>query len=220
MRIEGSARIAAPRQAVWDALHDPAVLARTLPGCESLEVTGPDAYAATITAGVASVKGTYLGAVSLADKVEPDRYRLRASGAGTPGTVEADALVMLVEDGDATVVTYEADAVVGGVIGGVGQRMIVGVARRMAGEFFAAVEAEVTGTAPAAVASDGTAGRGAGAGPSPAGAPVSDGAPAVGEVFRRPEPGSAPRRSTEVIVAVVVGAAIALAGVAIGVLLR
>lgn len=215
MRIEGSARIAAPRQAVWDALHDPAVLARTLPGCESLQVTGPDAYAATITAGVASVKGTYLGSVSLTDKAPPDRYRLRASGAGTPGTVEADALVTLAEDGDGTVITYEADAVIGGVIGGVGQRMIVGVARRTAGEFFAAIEAEVTGRAPAPAVA---AAPSAAAAPEAVGTPVA--VPAVGEVYRRPEREPAPRRSAEVIIAVVVGAAIALAGVAIGVLLR
>lgn len=217
MRIEGTARIAAPRQRVWDALHDPAVLARTLPGCESLEVTGPDAYAATITAGVASVKGTYLGAVSLTEKEAPTRYRLRASGAGTAGTVEADALIRLDEDGGATIIAYEAEAVVGGVIGGVGQRMLVGVARRMAGEFFSAVEADVLGLAAAPAAT----GAPAGARVAP-GAPLSavPAAPGVGEVFRRPTPEPSARRSTEVIIAVVVGAAIALLGVWLGVALR
>jgi carbon monoxide dehydrogenase subunit G len=213
MRIEGSARIAAPRQAVWDALHDPAVLARTLPGCDALEVTGPDAYAATITAGVASVKGTYLGAVSLVDKVEPERYRLRASGAGTPGTVEADALIVLREEDGATTITYEADAVIGGAIGGVGQRMIGGVARRMAGEFFGAVEAVVNGTAPAPSAAAPVPAVPGAAAPAP-------GAPAVGEVYRRPVAEPAPRRSAEVIIAVVVGAAIALLGVWLGVTIR
>ena len=207
MRVEGSARIAAPRQAVWDALQDPAILARTIPGCVSLEVTGPDAYAATITAGVASVKGTYLGAVSLADKDAPSSYRLRASGQGTPGTVSADALVRLEEAEGATVVTYEAEAVIGGMIGGVGQRMLVGVARRMAGEFFSAVEAELTGVAPVAA-------------PVAASAAVVAGEPVPGAVYRRPVAEPAPRRPFELLVAVALGGAIALAGVWLGYALR
>jgi uncharacterized protein len=95
MRIAGQHTVAAPREKVWEALQDPAVLARTLPGCEALEVTGPDAYAATITAGVASVKGTYAGSVLLTDKEEPARYRMKASGSGGPGTISADAEVRL-----------------------------------------------------------------------------------------------------------------------------
>lgn len=143
MRIEGSVVVGAPRDVVWTALQDPAVLARTLPGCDAFEEVGPDAYRATITAGIASIKGTYLGDVSLSDRVAPERYRLRASGSGAPGTVSADALVTLEEVDGATRITYVADAVVGGVIGGVGQRMISGVAKRMAGQFFAAVERDI-----------------------------------------------------------------------------
>lgn len=147
MRIEGSVIVAAPRQVVWDALQDPAVLARTLPGCDAFEEVGPDAYRATITAGIASIKGTYLGDVALSDRVAPEQYRLHASGSGAPGTVSADALVTLEEIDGGTRVGYSADAVVGGVIGGVGQRMISGVAKRMAGQFFAAVERDILGTA-------------------------------------------------------------------------
>ncbi len=145
MRIEGSVIVAAPRQAVWDALQDPAVLARTLPGCDAFEEVGPDAYRATITAGIASIKGTYLGDVALSDRVAPEQYRLHASGSGAPGTVSADALVTLEEVDGGTKVGYSADAVVGGMIGGVGQRMIAGVAKRMAGQFFAAVERDILG---------------------------------------------------------------------------
>jgi len=145
MRIEGSVIVAAPRQAVWDALQDPAVLARTLPGCDAFEEVGPDAYRATITAGIASIKGTYLGDVALSDRVAPEQYRLHASGSGAPGTVSADALVTLEEVEGGTKVGYSADAVVGGMIGGVGQRMIAGVAKRMAGQFFAAVERDILG---------------------------------------------------------------------------
>lgn len=143
MNITGSHRIEAPRAQVWDALHDPRVLVRTLPGCESLEATGEDAYDAVLSAGVASIKGTYRATVELSDKRPPESYRMRASGAGTPGTVTADVTVRLEDEGDATTVLYEAEAVVGGMIGGVGQRMLAGVAKRTAGEFFRAVEREL-----------------------------------------------------------------------------
>ena len=66
MKISGSASLAASQQQVWDAFHNPAILARTLPGCESLTELGSDRYAMRITAGVSAVKGTYEGTVELA----------------------------------------------------------------------------------------------------------------------------------------------------------
>ena len=209
MKVSGSHRLDLPRQAVWDALQDPGVLARSLPGCESLEVTGPDAYAATLTAGVASIKGTYRGKVAMTDKDEPASYKLVAEGAGAPGTVRADAVVRLDEDGGATVITYDADAVIGGMIGGVGQRMIQGVAKKTAGEFFSAIEHDVKfGPTVVPVV-------------TPEGVAVPTAAPEVGEVFRAaPEPVptavAAGSRATELLAAAVVGAAIALVGVLVG----
>ncbi|MET0640957.1 MAG: carbon monoxide dehydrogenase subunit G, partial [Jiangellaceae bacterium] len=146
MKVTGSAVLHAPRERVWSALQDPAVLVRTIPGCQQLEQVGPDTYRATVMAGVASIKGTYSGDVRLTDQAEPDSFVLHASGAGAPGTVNADVRVTLADaDGGATQLDYDADAVVGGVIGGVGQRMIVGVAKKTAGEFFAAVDDVLTG---------------------------------------------------------------------------
>src|SRR6187551_630754 len=127
MKITGEATVAAPVERVWWALNDPSVLVRTIPGCLQLEETGPDAYRMTVTAGVAAIKGTYDGEVRITDQQEPDRFVLHASGAGAPGTVSADVVVTLVSDGDATRLAYDADAVVGGVLGGVGQRMIASV---------------------------------------------------------------------------------------------
>lgn len=197
MRIEGSVTVDAPRDAVWAALQDPAVLARTLPGCDAFEEVGPDAYRATITAGIASIKGTYLGDVQLSDRVAPERYRLRASGSGAPGTVSADALVTLEEVDGATRITYAADAVVGGMIGGVGQRMISGVAKRMAGQFFAAVERDIKGERDVL---------------SPARAVASASAPDV-----LPAAPAAPRRASELIAAALAGGLLVLLGVIVGV---
>jgi carbon monoxide dehydrogenase subunit G len=145
MKLSGSATIAHPVRDVFAALTDPAMLVRTLPGCQRLEQVGPDAYEATLSAGVGSIKGVFDGGVKLTDLSAPDSFTLHASGAGVPGTVDAVAHVRLVPDATgATLVHYAADATVGGVIGGVGQRMLAGVARRTAGEFFAAVDRELT----------------------------------------------------------------------------
>ncbi|MCT9929420.1 carbon monoxide dehydrogenase subunit G [Planotetraspora sp. A-T 1434] len=140
MKVVGSALLGVERKRVWNALQDPGVLVRTIPGCERLEEVGDDVYKMTVTAGVASIKGVYQGEVTLADPAEPERFVLRARGQGAPGTVEATVLVRLSEVDGGTRVDYDAEAVVGGMIGGVGQRMLGSVAKKTAGEFFSAVE--------------------------------------------------------------------------------
>lgn len=206
MKVAASHVVKAPKEAVWAALRDPAVLARTLPGCLALEVVGPDRYALTVHAGVASVKGTYQGTVELCDLVEPDALRLTASGAGAPGTITADTRVRLDAVDGGTRIGYDADAVVGGMIGGVGQRMLVGVTKKTAAEFFTALEDELLhGPRPAAAAAPAETAA------APAGAP--SGAPAVGQVFAggRAEPARA-ADPWALLAAALLGAAVALVG--------
>ncbi|MEU7004820.1 carbon monoxide dehydrogenase subunit G [Nonomuraea sp. NPDC046570] len=143
MKVEGSAVLGIERDRVWDALQDPAVLVRTIPGCERLEETGPDTYRMTVSAGVASIKGVYEGEVALSGHARPEGFVMRARGQGAPGTVDATVRVRLSEVDGGTRIDYDADAVVGGMIGGVGQRMLGSVAKRTAGEFFAAVETQL-----------------------------------------------------------------------------
>jgi carbon monoxide dehydrogenase subunit G len=146
MKISGTAELKATPHQLWDAFHDPEVLARCLPGCESLTEVGPDEYAMTVTAGVAAIKGTYDGKVALLDPRHPERFTMKAQGAGGPGTVDADVVVQLaLSVAGGTALSYDADAAVGGMIGGVGQRMLVGVTRKMAGQFFAAVDDDIAG---------------------------------------------------------------------------
>lgn len=149
MKITGAVSLAAEPEEVWQAIHDPAVLARTLPGCESLTEDGDNAYKMRVTMGVAAVRGSYDGTVRLEPINPPNSLRLKASGAGSPGTVEADVDVAIdsCEDGGSRV-TYKADAEVGGPIGGVGQRMLSGVTKKMAGQFFAALDADIAGVRP------------------------------------------------------------------------
>ena len=150
MNLDGSAVLHADPETVWSVITDPAVLARTIPGCETLERVGEDAYRMDVSVGVGAIRGTYAGEVNLTDQQRPSSYVMHASGAGAPGQVRATVTITLSPQDGATVLAYSADAVVGGPVAGVGQRMITGVAKRMAAQFFTAVDAELTGTAPAA----------------------------------------------------------------------
>ncbi|MFC8501992.1 carbon monoxide dehydrogenase subunit G [Pedococcus sp. NPDC057267] len=208
MRISGTAELKADPQQVFDAFHDPAVLARCLPGCESLTEIGPHRYAMTVTAGVAAVKGTYDGTVALHDPNPPEGFTLKASGAGSPGTVDADVVVRLAAaDGGGTALAYDADATVGGMLGGVGQRMLTGVTRKMAGQFFTAVDDDIAGVRPVPIEQP-VLTRAPGA---PAGAPVYAGRRAVPAA----EAGVG-RGNRDFGWGVLTGGVVALAGVIVG----
>jgi uncharacterized protein len=214
VKVSGTATLHASPEQVYAALNDPAVLVRTIPGCEQLEAVGADRYRMTVTAGVASIKGSYLGDVTLSDGTPPSAFTLKASGSGAPGTVSADVRVHLDDPGDGTtLLRYDADAVVGGAVGGVGQRVLTGVARKTAGEFFAAVDALLAAGGPDALPAAGPAAPATGASPSAPAAP----SPAAA-VFTRPAaPAAGPPLDVRYqLGGVAVGAAIALAGVWLG----
>lgn len=205
MKFTGENVLAAPVEQAWDALLDPAVLVRTIPGCEKLEATGENAYAMTVTAGVASIKGTYAGSCELRDLVEHESLVMKLDGAGAPGTIGATVNVRFTPEGSSTRISYDADAVVGGMIGGVGQRMLTSVSRRMAGEFFGNVDGVLAGTAPAPAAVAG------------APAPTGGGAPAAaGQVFTAPAPAPAAASRQEFLTGVAVGAGLVVLGVVVG----
>lgn len=229
MKVVGSALLGVERKRVWDALQDPGVLVRTIPGCERLEEMGADVYRMTVAAGVASFKGVYQGEVALAEPQEPERFVLRARGQGAPGTVEATVQVRLSEAEGGTRVDYEAEAVVGGMIGGVGQRMLSSVAKRTAGEFFSAVERHLLSGAVAASASPTPQAADPSVKPVvepataavavPAGTQAHDGGPTV---FTRPKDARDTRArggSWPVLTAFGMGAVIALGSAVIGWLL-
>lgn len=149
MKISGTATMAASPEQVWAAVHDPGTLARSIPGCQSLTELSPGRYAMTVMAGVAAIKGSYDGEVAITDVTEPTAFTMKADGAGAPGTISTTVDVNLAPaEGGGTSITYEADALVGGPIGGVGQRMLAGVARKMAGQMFKALDADIAGERP------------------------------------------------------------------------
>lgn len=150
MRVEGSERVELPRLEVWARLQDPAVLKRCTPGLTSLEESGPDRYDAVLELQLAAIRGRFTGSVEYVERLGPERMRLRLSGKGGPGFVEGEATFLLEAAGEATDVRYHADVQVGGQIARLGQRMISGVGKEMAGQFFEAFSADVSPSNPTA----------------------------------------------------------------------
>ena len=140
MKIAGSYTFNAPRERVWQVLLDPKIMAQCMPGCESMNETGPDQYEATMKVGVASVKGTYKGKVSIKEKQAPSHYVLSGEGSGGPGFMQGDVSIDLEEKDGRTVLQYSTDAKVGGLIASIGQRMLNGVAKVMVEQFFRKME--------------------------------------------------------------------------------
>jgi carbon monoxide dehydrogenase subunit G len=143
VNLDGSAVLAAPPEQVWAVITDPAVLARTIPGCVSLEQVGEDRFRMVVSAGVGAVRGRYAGEVRLSDLSFPTSYVMHASGSGGPGSVRATVPITLQPADGGTLLTWSAEAVVGGAVAGVGQRMVTGVAKKMAEQFFEAVDREL-----------------------------------------------------------------------------
>ena len=230
MQITGQNHLSVDPATAWAAFHDAGVLKRSLPGCQSLEETAPGRYAMTVSAGVAAIKGTYDGEAVFSEEREPESFLLSLSGAGGPGTVNADVRVDLSpsEDGGTTL-DWTADAVVGGPVGGVGQRMLSSVAKRLATQFFKNIDADIArGGSAAQDGADGAATAGSPDGQdATTGAGASGGQEARAQTAARPAAlrggaaaGAPSAGPVDQLVPMAAGAAIALLGVALGARLR
>ncbi|KAB0682867.1 CoxG family protein [Aureimonas leprariae] len=147
MDLKGEYRLPAPRDTVWEALNDPAVLRACIPGCESLERNG-DNLAAAVTAKIGPVKAKFNGEVRLENVQAPESYRIVGEGkGGIAGFAKGSADVHLAEDGAETILTYTVDAQVGGKLAQLGGRLIEGSAKKLSGQFFDNFAAHVTGGA-------------------------------------------------------------------------
>lgn len=138
MEMTGEYRIPAPKQVVWDALNDPAILKAAIPGCESVERLSDTEMTATVTAAVGPVKAKFRGKVTLSDLDPPNGYTISGEGQGGPaGFGKGGAKVRLTEEGGETVLRYEAQAQVGGKLAQIGARLVDGAAKKIADQFFA-----------------------------------------------------------------------------------
>jgi len=138
MEMTGEQRIAAPREAVWAALNDPDVLKACIPGCESIDKQSDTDYKIVMLAAVGPVKARFTGKLAIEDSDPPQGYALVFEGSGgAAGFGKGRAAVALSGDEpDATLLSYTASAQVSGKLAQVGSRLIDGVARKMAGDFF------------------------------------------------------------------------------------
>jgi len=150
MEMSGEVRIAAPRDKVWAALNDAAVLKAAIPGCTSLEKLSDTELAATVATKVGMVRATFTGAVILSNIDAPRSYTITGEGkGGVAGFAKGGADVTLTADGSGTILRYTARGQVGGKLAQIGARLIDATAKQMADQFFANFAAAVA--APPAV---------------------------------------------------------------------
>ena len=143
MKIEGSYKIPAAPQVVYQHLLDPEALAKALPGCEKLAPNPDGSYQAAMKVGVAAVKGTYEGRVEILDQKPPERFRMRVNVRGKGGFLQGEGEIVLSASGDETTVSYSGETQVGGLIAAVGQRMIQAASRQTVSQFFQAFAKQI-----------------------------------------------------------------------------
>jgi len=146
MEMTGEQLIALPQQATWDALNDTAVLMACIPGCDSIDKQSDNEYLLTMTAKVGPVSAKFKGKMTLTDVQAPDSYRLQFEGqGGVAGFAKGEARVILTPEADGTRLTYSVKASIGGKLAQVGARLIDGVAKKMAEQFFIAFNKRASG---------------------------------------------------------------------------
>lgn len=117
-------------------LQDPEVLARSMPGCDHMEKVGDDEYQLKMKMAISAVQGLFAGKIRVTDKNPPNQFRLIVEGTGKVGFLKGDGLLTLLPAGDGTEVRYEGDVQIGGMIAGVGQRLLESTAKFMIKKFF------------------------------------------------------------------------------------
>lgn len=143
MKLEGTAGFAYDAADVWTALHDIDILIKTIPGCKSMVPDDEGGYIVAVSLGVAAIKGDYEGKVRVTDIEFPHHYVLDGEGSGTPGYInmKVDCFLDATEQG--TLMRWTCDAEVGGLIAGIGGRVLTGISKFMAKQFFKALNDEM-----------------------------------------------------------------------------
>jgi hypothetical protein len=168
--MQGTRQLAITQQQAWDALNDPTVLKQCIPGCDKIEASGENQYSMGVSLKIGPLAAKFAGKIALSDITPPDSYTIAFEGQGGPaGFGKGKAQVKLQPNADGVELAYTVQASVGGKIAQVGQRLIDGVAKSMAEDFFKrfdeemqkrhpearGVKAQATDAAPAAPAASG-----------------------------------------------------------------
>ncbi len=146
MEIIGEQLIPKPQQQTWDAICDPAVLQACIPGCESMEKISASEFHLTMGAKVGPVSAKFKSKITLTNVDAPNAYTLIFEGqGGVAGFAKGQANIRLLPEGDATRLQYTANAMIGGKLAQVGSRLVDGVAKKLAENFFNAFNRHVSG---------------------------------------------------------------------------
>ena len=153
MDMQGSRQLAITQQQAWDALNDPAVLKACIPGCDKVEPTGENQYAIGMSVKVGPVSAKFAGKIALTDIVPPKSYSINFEGqGGAAGFGKGNSAVTLTPNDAGCLLNYTVHASVGGKIAQLGQRLIDGVAKSMAEDFFKRFDEAMQTAYPAAYA--------------------------------------------------------------------
>ena len=137
MDFTGEYKVPASRDKVWEALNDVDILKLCIDGCEELNKDSDNEFSAKVTAKVGPVRAKFTGKVTLSDIDPPNGYTISGEGqGGVAGFAKGGAIIKLVEGDGATILHYEAKAEVGGKLASVGSRLVEGVAKKTADDFF------------------------------------------------------------------------------------
>jgi uncharacterized protein len=136
LKIGGSYTVPIDPQLAYSMLQDPEILAKCMPGCDHLARIGDDEYEMKMKMVISSVKGLFDGKVRLTDQSPPDSFRLIVEGSGKVGFMKGEGLLTLALVDAATEVKYEGEVQVGGMIAGVGQRLLDVTAKLVIKKFF------------------------------------------------------------------------------------
>lgn len=137
MELKDEIHIPASKAAVYAGLNDPDILKACIPGCQELNQVSENELEAKVGLKVGPVKANFGGKVTLDKSGAPDRFSLTGEGnGGVAGFAKGGADVELIEDGEGTLLRYEAKADVGGKLAMLGGRLIQGTAKKLSGQFF------------------------------------------------------------------------------------
>ena len=144
MKLTGSYKIPTDKQTVWEALNNPDILQKCIPGCEEFKKNSDTSFTATATNKIGPFNASFTGDVELQDLNPPNSYTLVGQGNSPVGFASGEAKVTLTEEGGETLLTYDVEANVGGKIAQVGSRLIDMTAKKMADIFFGKFTDEVS----------------------------------------------------------------------------
>lgn len=157
MKLQGTHTLDAPKPVVWEALLDPEVLARTLPGITRLERTEGDRFEASMNIKVGPVQGKFDGHVELSDLTPPNGYRMRMHGQGAPGFVDGAGAITLADAAEGkTELGYDMEVQIGGRLAGVGQRLLETTGKSLARQALESLGRQVAARAGGAAGAEAT----------------------------------------------------------------